>query len=188
MGKKHGKISNLRRWISAIVCVLLFAVVIASASGHLRTFRVTSDSMKPTIWTGDLILVDCREPVMPHRGDIVGVKNPHDVDAWLCKRVVAVPNDRVQFLDGYFHLNGHRMMEEDQPYVMTDRVAGLLDTWEYELGEDEYFVLGDNRAESYDSLDFGPVKTEDFIGIALRIYWPPGRARPLIQDHGKQDS
>ena len=173
----EGPIPKWRRWTGLVVCVVLFSVVIAFAAGKFRTFRVTSGSMEPTLLTGDVILVDAVGPVTPKAGEIVAVKNPKDESEWLCKRVVAVPGDVIGFRNGYFVLNGE--VQDAEPYVAAHRMEGLPEVGPMPLGKNQYFVMGDNRGRSYDSLDFGPVPREDFIGVAVAVYWPWGRRKWL---------
>lgn len=168
-------VSHTRRWIGLLVLVILSGVVIALASQSLRVFRVTSGSMLPTIEIGDFLVVDGRRPVSPRRGDIVVILNPQDRTEALCKRVVARPKDRVAFRDGRFFLNGETQ-HDSEPYVTTHRIS-LKRDYAFRLGGSEYFVLGDNRAVSFDSLEFGPVAQADFLGIVRGIYWPRSRAR-----------
>jgi signal peptidase I len=170
-------ISRLRRWASLVICVLLLSLSFAFAAGRFRTFRVMSNSMLPTIQVGDCLLVNASGPAWPRRGDIVAVKNPKDPLEWLCKRVVAEPFDVWGFRDGFFFLNGE--WQFDEGYVSSHRVPDLPDMGPRRLEADEYFVLGDNRPLSYDSVEFGPVHSEDFIGNVVGIYWPPKRMRIL---------
>jgi len=165
----------LRTWVGLVVCVLVFSVLIALEAGRFRVFRVTSESMLPTIAVGDFLLVNAHNPPRLRRGGIVAAHNPRDYDEWLCKRLVGMPYDRIEWpLDGYLYINGER--QDREPYVSTD----LMET-EYPvswtLGENEYMVLGDNRPASYDSRDFGPVRIENFIGVVVGRYWPISRMR-----------
>jgi len=171
------RISRLRRWVGLVVCVLLLALSFAFAAGRFPTFRVMSDSMLPTIQAGDCLLVDASGAAWPRRGAIVAVKNPKDPLEWLCKRVVAEPFDVWGFRDGFFFLNGE--WQFDEGYVSSHWIRDLPDMGPRRLEADEYFVLGDNRPLSYDSVEFGPVHSEDFIGKVVGIYWPPKRMRIL---------
>jgi signal peptidase I len=173
--RKRKEISPLRRGVGLVVCVLVFSVLIALEAGRFRVFRVTSESMLPTIAVGDFLLVNARTPPRLRRGGIVAVHNPRDHDEWLCKRLVGMPNDRIELpLDGYLYINGER--QDREPYVSTDLMETEFPV-SWTLGENEYMVLGDNRPASYDSRDFGPVRTENFIGVVVARYWPISRMR-----------
>jgi signal peptidase I len=172
---KPGEVSRLRRWVGLVACVVLFSIVIAFAAGRFRTFRVTSESMLPTIAVGDCLLVNARTPLRLHRGDIVAVHNPHDSEEWLCKRLIGMPHDHVEMaLDGYLYINGER--QDKEPYVSTHQIE-VEEPLSWHLGENEYLVFGDNRNRSYDSRDFGSVRPPHFIGVVTMRYWPLSRAQ-----------
>jgi signal peptidase I len=175
-----GGVSRWRRWSSLIVLVTLFGIVIAFAAGQLQAYQITTESMEPTIMPGDHLLVYVRKPPRPKRGDIVAVHNPKNPSEGLCKRVVALPTDLVEIRRGTFYLNGMRQDREREPSDAYIPVANLKSL----LQPNEYFVLGDNRPASVDSSEFGPVHGEDFIGVAICIYWPPGRVRSLRVSQG----
>ena len=99
-------------------------------------FRVTSDSMMPTIDVGDYLLVDARPSVRLYRGCIVAIRDPSNDKELLCKRLIGMPDDRIDLpLDGYLYLNGQRQAHEQ--YVSTDHVyierSEIEETGEYDL-------------------------------------------------------
>lgn len=171
------RVPRWRRRAGLILCIFLFGVVIAFAAGAYRTFRITSGSMEPTLRIGDFILVRANGKRTPRVGEIAALRNPHEPMQWLCKRVVAQPGDVIMFRQGFFFRNGE--IQDDEPYVAAHRIEGLPDVGPYQLEGDRYFVLGDNRRVSYDSLDFGPVPQGDFIGVAVAVYWPWSHRRWL---------
>ncbi|NQU42137.1 signal peptidase I [bacterium] len=171
------RVSTPRRWIGLALCVILFSILIAFAMGRFRTFRVTSASMEPTVQIGDFLLVDSRTPIVPDRGDIVAVKNPDLPVEWLCKRVVGLPNDRIEIArDGYLYINGKN--ESSVNYYVNGRMK-RGQTLNFHLDPGQYFVMGDNRDNSFDSIDFGLVQQNGMLGIVRRIYWPPSRFHSL---------
>ena len=80
---------------------------------------------------------------------------------------MGLPGERVEINAGVVHINGRKL---DEPYLesssLTRSYNGLT------LGEDEFFVLGDNRSRSNDSKDWGPVPLENIVGKVWFIYWP----------------
>jgi signal peptidase I len=169
-----GQVSTFRRWAGIVVCVALFLVVVAFFSGKYQTFRVQAKSMEPAILDSDYILVDARKPFSPKRGQVVALIQPNDANEWLCKRVIALPLDRVELRrDGNVYVNGEQ--EGTAGGNFGTHFRALPRVWK--LGESEYFVLGDNRAVSLDSRQFGPVPVEDFIGRVVCVYWPRERMR-----------
>ena len=103
----------------------------------------------------------------PDRGDIIVFHHPRSPERDLIKRVVGVPGDVVDVRKGAVYVNDVLL---DEPYVLQPgRYSG-----HYELGPDEYFVLGDNRPNSDDSRNWGTVKGDQIVGKAWLSYWPPG--------------
>ena len=83
------------------------------------------------------------------------------------KRVIAVPGDSVEIRNGNVFVNGKAL---EEPYTLDDpRGITML---EQVMGPDEYFVLGDNRLQSNDSKNWGPVPLENIIGKVWVSYWP----------------
>lgn len=151
-------------WASYTVIALFFAVVCFKCFG----FRVSvlGSSMEPGIAASQNVFVNRLAYRMssPGRGDVVafypgGDERMHPS----IKRVVAVPGDSVQILNGVLLVNGVPCTFSDQFSGIAD--AGLAATMEI-LGENEYFVMGDNPAESEDSRSagIGTVQDEDIIG------------------------
>ena len=101
----------------------------------------------------------------PQRGQLV-VVNVEEDGANLIKRVVAVPGEFVEIDDGIVLVNGEPLRE---PYVALWTKENLAPR---QLGPTEYFVLGDNRPNSRDSRQFGPVDREEIVGRAWLRYWP----------------
>lgn len=143
---------------------ILLLVVMALAAARVTlftTYRVAGESMRETLQDGDRILVseiDWMVDPIGH-GDTVIVDVDDEI---LVKRVVACPGDRIGMDNGRVVLNDRLIDESIPDYLNWD------DTFpQYELGHDEYFVLGDHRRVSVDSRDFGPVGRTQFIGTVL---------------------
>jgi|SRR5579883_374596 signal peptidase I len=150
----------------AIMTLLLFILV------HLivQNYYVNGPSMRPTLHTNEYILVDKAQYLFskPQRGDIIVFEYPLDTSVDYVKRVIGVPGDTVEVdADGQVTVNGVAINE---PYV-----NDLDNPYEPEtitLKANQYFVLGDNRGDSSDSRDWGPVPAQDIIGKATLVYWP----------------
>jgi signal peptidase I len=108
----------------------------------------------------------------PSRGDVIVLDSPTTPDELLIKRVIGLPNENVVIRDGRVYINGRRL---DESYVK-EYCTYLSCNGEWQLGPDEYFVLGDNRSHSLDSHEFGPVPASSIKGIARVRYWPPDQA------------
>ena len=139
-------------------------------AGH-ALFRVQGDSMLPRLRSGDYLLVSAArsEDRMLSRGSIVVTAHAERVDV---KRIVGLPGERITFTEGMLLINGMRMSE---PYLRGLPAVIGLDFAEYELGHDDYFVMGDNRTHSTDSRHYGPVRRSAIVGRMTSRVWPPWR-------------
>ena len=146
-----------------VVVALMFVAVVGR--GLLFTaYRVEGTSMLQTLLDGDKILVAdvdwLNHPV--RNGDTVVVEFEDEV---MVKRVVAGPGDVIAMDDGVVVRNGRRLRE-----AIPRELNRSVSFPDYPMGDDELFLLGDNRRVSIDSRDFGPVRLGDVIGrVYLRI-------------------
>lgn len=168
-------IKEVVTWAVELAIVLAAAFVLVYFIG-LRT-SVVGQSMAKTLDAGDEILVNrfIYKVLEPKTGDIiVFLPNGNEKSHYYVKRVIAVPGDTVQIKDGVLYLNGEEYEEEID--CETIQEAGLAEE-EITIGEDEYFVLGDNRNNSEDSryANIGNVKKEYIIGKAWFIVSPFGK-------------
>ena len=161
------------------LAILLVAAVAALGFGLRRwgacTVRVAGTSMQDTLRASDVALVtrfDYRRGRGPSRGDVVQCVFPGRSDTYI-KRVVGLPGETIRFSGGALTVDGQPV---EEPYVSTP-----TEDYELRLGRGEYLVLGDNRAESYDSrmADMGPVGANAFLGRVRCILWPPERIGPV---------
>jgi signal peptidase I len=91
--------------------------------------------------------------------------------------VVAVGGDRVKIINGAVYIDGKR---QNQPYARLDSQCGICNlTHEITIPKGYYFMMGDNRGESADSREWGPIPKDWMIGKAFATYWPPGRIGTL---------
>ena len=147
--------------------------------------RVEGESMTPTLQDGQTLLVV--RPVFPwnrlRRGDVVVLTPPSPTpglpaDTWFIKRLAGMPNEELV-------LDGNRVYADDLLLAELSGTGGHLPGHsdngrrEWWNGPDEYFVLGDNPAESRDSRAFGPVPGERIIGRAWLRIWPPAAFGPV---------
>ncbi len=155
----------LEVFIGSVAAVFLAVVIIYSVG--MRT-SVIGDSMEPALWNGQEILINRMGYKLstPKRGDvIVFLPNGNENAHYYVKRVIGLPGEKVLIENGNVYIDG-QLLEEDDTY---DKIsdAGIAQT-EMELGNDEYFVLGDNRNSSEDSRsgNIGPVNKDTIIGKA----------------------
>ena len=147
--KSFGK--ELLSWI----VTLGMAVVIALA---IRTFlfepvRVDGESMCDTLANGEIMLVTKPEYLLgdPAVGDVVICHYPGRGNTNFVKRVIGTPGDTIEIRDNVVYRNGEAT---DEPYLSPERNKDGFDMAPFVLGEDEYFVCGDNRDNSHDSRNF----------------------------------
>lgn len=172
--KEEKETSFLREilgWILYVAIILGVTYLIITYVGQ-RT-RVSGDSMESTLYTGDNLIVDKLSYRFrdPERYEIIVFPYRHESNTYYIKRIVGLPGDTIQIKNGYLYVNGER---SDENYGLERmNVAGIA-AEEIHLGEDEYFVLGDNRNNSSDSRDpgVGILKREEIIGRAWIRIWP----------------
>lgn len=159
-------IKEIAVWATEIAIVLAVAFVFVYFIG-LRT-TVVGQSMQGTLESGDEILVNrfIYSVTKPKANDvIVFLPNGNEKSHYYVKRVIGVPGDKVQIKNGAVYVNGALFQEKVETAAIEE--AGIA-AKEITLGEDEYFVLGDNRNGSEDSryANIGNVKREHIIGKA----------------------
>lgn len=161
-------------WVIYIGIILLFTYLIITYVG-VRT-RVSGQSMQPTLHDGDNLLVDKLKYRFrdPKRYEIVVFPYKYEEDTYYIKRIIGLPGETVQIIDGYVYINGEKLKKDYGAEVMQD--SGIAEE-PITLGEDEYFVLGDNRNHSSDSRvpNVGVLKRKDLLGRAWVRIWPLDR-------------
>ena len=86
------------------------------------------------------------------------------------KRIIGLPGDTLIERNGQIFVNGKKL---DEPYIPEDERDERNGRWQVPLGS--YFMIGDNRAQSCDSRQWGSVPRDDLIGPVFAVYWPPQR-------------
>src|SRR3989344_4024703 len=157
--------SSLKKfWLSVweiIEVVLISGVTVFIIRNFLaQPFLVSGASMEPNFSNGNYLIVDevtyrFREP---ERGEVVVFRYPKDRSVFFIKRIVGLPGERVLVRGSRVtvYKNGEQVFSE----VGT---SGSADTT---LNDGQYFVLGDNRYNSFDSRNWGPITKKNIIGIA----------------------
>ena len=161
----------MRRALRALAVVLAAALIgLAARQWLFGAVRIAGVSMADTLRDGDVVLVTKLDYRIgePARGDIVVCAFDGREDTYV-KRVVGLPGDEFALCEGQLNVNGRPVSE---PYV-----SSPTDDFQITVGEGEYFVLGDNRAESYDSRaeDMGCVGRDGLLGRVRWILWPLDR-------------
>jgi signal peptidase I len=180
-----------------VLIIIAFAVALLIKTFLLQAFYIPSASMEPTLIEGDRVLVEKVSYRLGdvERGDVVvfekdlgaAVAEP-DESFWtdivdgvrslfgfptgstqdFIKRVVAVEGDTVEGKDGTVYVNGREVQE---PYLAPN--TEISEFGPTEIPDDMLFVMGDNRTNSDDSRNFGPIPEEEVVGRAFLLIWPP---------------
>lgn len=195
MGKIHSStwkqriLKEIREWIVSIGTALLVVMLLRSFVFSL--IRVDGESMQPTLLDGERLFVTVYDGRYGDisRGDIVICRYPNRGSDHFVKRVVGMPGDSVYRKDGITHVvyasetqSGTQILDEFlDPDTALNPYRFSPDYEPYVLGENEYFVVGDNRYDSHDSRDWndsdpthdvGPITRDMITGHVRQVVWP----------------
>ncbi|MDQ3244931.1 MAG: signal peptidase I [bacterium] len=146
----------------AIIIILPIRIFIA------QPFVVSGESMHPTFADGNYLIIDeiSYRFKEPQRDDVIVFRYPNDTKKFFLKRIIGLPHDTVSINGSIVTITNDSYKDKiilDEPYVENHSDNILSAT----LGDDEYFLMGDNRSASYDSRAWGPVKKDLIIGRAF---------------------
>ncbi len=198
----------------------VLGLVLILRSFIVEPFQIPSQSMVPTLKVGDFILVNkwaygVRLPVLrnkvidvalPQRGDVMVFFPPH-TDRYFIKRVVGLPGDQVNVINGVLYINGEKMPQQSMPdlaesarsVVMTETFddaehliqkrtspTRLSQNYSTVVPQGHYFMMGDNRDNSSDSRVWGPVPEERIVGKAFArwMFWDTFFSVPSFERAG----
>lgn len=172
--------STFREYLESILIAAILALFIRTFV--FQAFKIPTGSMEPNLLVGDHIVVNKFVygagpvgglPLLPmreiRRGDVVVFRAPQEPDKDFIKRIVAVPGDTVELVEGVLYVNGEVV---DEPYASyASRYGSRRDMARREIPAGQYFALGDNRDNSRDSRYWGTVPHELVKGQAVLVYW-----------------
>lgn len=168
---KNSFFKELLGWVLYIGIIMGMTYLIVTYVGQ-RTM-VSGDSMETALQDGDNLIVDkisyrFREP---ERFEIIVFPYRYAENTYYIKRIIGLPEETVQIIDGYVYIDGERLEEN---YGLECMESAGIAADPIVLGKDEYFVLGDNRNNSSDSRvsSVGILKREELIGRAWVRIWP----------------
>jgi signal peptidase I len=180
-------------WLVTIIGAV--AIVLIVKAYVVNPYRIPSSSMEPSLHCArpaagcearfsDRVLANrfiyhLRDP---RRGEIVVFNTPPEAKikcgagGTFVKRLIGLPGETVAVRlvggYGYVYINGRKL---DEPYVRKDRRLGGTEMAPRKIPPDHYFMMGDNRSQSCDSRQWGPVSRGEIIGKVFATYWPPLR-------------
>lgn len=168
------------------IVVISLAIIIPIRYYLIQPFYVKGASMEPNFFDQEYLIINeiSYRLGSPKRGDIVVFRYPRDPQEYFIKRVIGLPGEKVQVKEGEVYVfgkndpNGKKL---EEPYLQEGVKTFSLSEEQVTLGENQYFVLGDNRNASKDSRSFGPVDKSFFIGKVMLRGWPFNRVRLFEQ-------
>jgi signal peptidase I len=151
--------------IMALIALLTLGCYWAISRYCLQTIEVVGESMIPTLQQNGHYILNrwAFHNHTPQRGDIIVIRDPED-NGFSVKRVIALAGESVHFVNGKVYVNGEQLKE---PYLLPHTYTFTYAQAHEQLitcGQDQYFVLGDNRPDSIDSRAYGPVPRENILG------------------------
>jgi signal peptidase I len=177
-------------WVVTIVGAV--AIVLAIKAWVVNPYRIPSSSMEPTLHCAkpgagcearfsDRVLANrfIYHFQKPHRGDIIVFKTPPlakqkcGAGGTFVKRLIGLPGETWEEKNGVVYIDGKKLIE---PYIKSGRRDTGTGTYpKRKIPDGMYFMMGDNRTQSCDSREWGPVPRDNLIGKVFFVYWPPNR-------------
>lgn len=155
----------VREVVETLVLTLLIFVVIHFV---VQSYHIDGTSMQPTLNSSEYVVVNKTAYMFqqPGRGDVIVFHYPLDPTQDYIKRVIGLPGDHIKTDSTHVWVDGQELNEK---YISAPENPG---TQQWNVPQNEYFVMGDNRPVSSDSRVWGFVPFNDIIGKAVIVYWP----------------
>ena len=165
LARTFGGRSLLREILETILLTVIIFLLLNATTGR---FQVRGFSMEPTLHDGQYMIISKLVYWIhpPERGDVIVFHPPNNPNEDYIKRIVGLPGELIEIHRGAIAVDS--VLLEESYIVNPGFYSG---TWE--LGDEEYFVLGDNRRNSSDSHSWGVFPQENIVGKAWLCYWPP---------------
>ena len=175
----------LVEWVVIVVVALVAALLIKTFA--IQAFYIPTPSMYPTLMKNDRVLVNKLaydfHPI--HEGDIIVFRRPPrdttlSIDD-LIKRVIGLPGESIHVANCRVYIDGKQLAQPYLPVGWQNASSPYCTTWPaglpdpYKVPAGEYFVMGDNRTDSYDSRYWGPLPASYVVGRAFVRLWPLNR-------------
>lgn len=153
------------------VVLISLAIILPVRLFLVQPFYVEGASMEPNFYQNEYLIIDeiSYRFNQPQRGEVIIFKSPQDGRSYFIKRIIGLPGEKVEIKDGRAYINNKELAEGYISNFSSDDQTALT------LTVDEYFVLGDNRINSMDSRQFGPINKDRIIGRVWVRGWPLSR-------------
>ena len=160
------KRSHLAREIVETIALTL--LIFLAIHFTVQNYQISGTSMTNTLQDGQFVLVNKVAYLFhsPERGDVIVCHEPDRPDRDVIKRVIGLPGDKITLDSTHVSVDG---VELNEPYITA---PGNPSATTVTVPPDNYFVMGDNRPDSFDSRFFGPVPRDNIVGKAVLVYWP----------------
>ncbi len=174
--KATSVIGSIGKAIYSLIETILVALVLAIVLYLfiMTPHEVVGNSMHPTYKNGEFLMANkiTYRVSEPKRGDVIIFKFSDTQD--FIKRIIGTPGDELLIKDGLIYINGDLLDESAylESSVITNGGSYLHEGQTITVPDNEYFVCGDNRTNSSDSREFGPIKKEKIKGKAWIVYYP----------------
>lgn len=163
-------------WEIVKIVVVSLAIIVPVRMFVIQPFIVEGASMEPNFEDGEYLIVDeiSYRFTPPARGEVVIFHPPYDTKAYYIKRIIALPGEALEIKEASIYIynaafpKGFKLSEA---YLPDSRLLGSKQE-KITLGQNEYYLIGDNRNNSLDSRRFGPIKFEEIRGRALFRAYP----------------
>jgi signal peptidase I len=173
------RLARYNRWYFYVVIWIGTSFFGALNAGFIKSnvaqaFGIPSESMEPTILNGDHVMVNMAvfSFRQPERGDLVIFRMPSEQETPLIKRIIGLPSETIEIRNESVFIDG-KMLRETYKRVdgLNVNDPSLNFFAPTKIPDRTYFVMGDNRENSLDSRDFGPVPKDRLLGLVRMIYF-----------------
>lgn len=160
-------------WVKVIVIAILISLPIRYFI--IEPFIVQGASMDPTFSTSQFLIVDrlSYRFEKPERGDVIVFQYPSNPKIFYIKRIIGLPGETLTIKDGVITVSAKSLPDITltEPYIASNHASH--DNMQTTLGDNQYFVMGDNRSNSSDSRVWGALDAKFIIGRPLVRLLPP---------------
>lgn len=167
-------------WEITKIIIISLLIIVPIRLWVIQPFFVKGASMEPNFEDGEYLIINeiGYHFEKPQRGEVIVFRYPSDPSQYFIKRIIGLPGEKIKISpDGIYIYNPENVVGfllDESTYLRAPTEYYGEST--YELDQDEYLVLGDNRSSSSDSRRWGPVPKENIIGRAWLRAWPMNRA------------
>jgi len=168
---KKRKKSMIRELLETVISAGIIAFIIITFIGQVTVVR--GASMEPTLHDRERLIANkiSYRFESPGRNEIIIFKPPIGIKRNYIKRIIGIPGDKIEIVDGKIYVNDQAL---EEPYVKHRSYENIPPTI---IPADSFFVLGDNRPNSSDSRYWGFVPRKNVVGKAWVVFWPLSKIR-----------